>query len=111
LASRLAYPEVCAALAAACRNHDLSHDDLNVAEQAWEQYWASVRAVELTAAVERHAGQLARTDALRGADAVHLASALALADPDLVIAAWDRRLHAGAAAAGLHIAPAELPPR
>ena len=47
--------------------------------------------------------------ALRGADAVHLASALALADPDLVIAVWDRRLHAGAATAGLHVAPAELP--
>jgi hypothetical protein len=109
LASRLAYPEVCAALAAAGRNHDLSHDDLDVAEQTWEQYWASVRPVELTVAVERQAGQLARTHALRGADAVHLASALALADPDLIIAAWDRRLHAGASAAGLHVAPAELP--
>jgi uncharacterized protein len=109
LASRLAYPEVCAALAAAGRNHDLGHDDLDVAERSWEQYWASVRRVELTPAVERQAGQLARAHALRGADAVHLASALALADPDLVIAVWDRRLHAGAAAAGLHVAPAELP--
>jgi predicted nucleic acid-binding protein len=111
LASRLAYPEVCAALAAAGRNHDLSHDDLDLAEQAWEQYWASVRPVELSATVERRAGQLARTHALRGDDAVHLASALALADPDLVIAAWDRRLHAGAANAGLQVAPAELPTR
>jgi predicted nucleic acid-binding protein len=111
LASRLAYPEVCAALAAADRNHDLSQDDLDVAEQAWERYWPSVRPVELTAAVERQAGQLTRTHALRGADAVHLASALALADPDLVIAVWDRRLHAGAATAGLHVAPAELLPR
>ena len=80
-----------------------------MAEQTREPYWASVRPVELTAAVERRAGQLARTHAPRGADAVHLASALALADPDLVIAAWDRRLHAGAATAGLHVAPAELP--
>ena len=30
LASRLAYPEVRAALAAACRNHDLSEADLDV---------------------------------------------------------------------------------
>jgi uncharacterized protein len=100
---------VCAALAAADRNHDLGQDDLELAERSWEQYWASVRRVELTAAVECHAGQLARTHALRGADAVHLASALALADPDLVIAVWDRRLHVGAAAAGLHVVPAELP--
>ena len=108
LASRLAYPEVRAALAAVGRNHDLSDDDLDTAEQAWEQYWAAVRPVELTAAVERHAGQLARTCALRGADAVHLASALAIGDPDLIIAVWDRRLHTGATTAGLHIAPAEL---
>jgi hypothetical protein len=58
--------------------------------------------------VERHAGQLARSHALRGADAVHLASALAVADPDLVVAVWDRRLHAGVAAAGLYLAPASL---
>jgi uncharacterized protein len=109
LASRLAYPEVRAALAAACRNHDLSEQDLDTAEQAWEQYWAAVRPVELTAAVERQAGQLARSHSLRGADAVHLASALAIGDPDLILAAWDRRLHAGAATAGLPVAPANLP--
>jgi predicted nucleic acid-binding protein len=108
LASRLAYPEVRAALAAAGRNHDLADEDLQTAEQAWEQYWAAVRPVELTASVERHAGQLARSHALRGADAVHLASALAIADPDLIVAVWDRRLHAGAATAGLRLAPADL---
>ena len=107
VASRLAYPEVRAALAAA-RNHDLDEADLNDSEQTWDSYWAATRPVELTAAVERHAGQLARTYALRGADAVHLASALAIGDPDLILAAWDRRLHAGAQAAGLNTAPAEL---
>jgi predicted nucleic acid-binding protein len=55
-----------------------------------------------------HAGQLARVHALRGADAVHLASALAIGDPDLVVAVWDRRLHAGAKAAGVRVAPAQL---
>jgi uncharacterized protein len=108
LVSRLAYPEVRAALAAACRNHDLSEQDLEVAEQAWEQYWAAARPVELTAAVEQHAGQLARSHALRGADAVHLASALTIGDPDLILAVWGRRLHAGAATAGLPVAPAHL---
>ena len=108
LASRLAYPEVRAALAASGRNHDLSEQDLDAAEQAWEQFWAAVRPVELTAAVEQHAGQLARSHALRGADAVHLASALALGDPDLIVAVWDPRLHAGAATAGLPVAPAHL---
>jgi len=108
VASRLAYPEVRAALAAAARNHDLSEDELDGAEQAWEEYWAASRPVELTAAVERHAGQLAREHALRGADAVHLASALAIGDPDLVFAVWDHRLHTGAQAAGIRVAPAQL---
>ena len=110
VSSRLAYPEVRAALAAAARNHDLDAEDLDAAEQAWSDYWAATRPVELTAAVEQHAGQLARVHSLRGADAVHLASALAIADPDLVVAVWDRRLHAGAQAAGLRVAPAHLEP-
>jgi len=108
LASRLAYPEVRAALAAACRNHDLDDDELETAEQAWEEYWSATRPIELTRAVERNAGQLAPRHALRGADAVHLASALAVADAELVVAVWDRRLHAGAQAAGLRVAPADL---
>jgi uncharacterized protein len=108
VASRLAYPEVRAALAAAVRNHDLDPEQMAKAEEAWESYWAATRPVELTAAVERHAGTLARLHALRGADAVQLASALAIDDPELVIAVWDRRLHAGAKAAGCAVAPAAL---
>ncbi len=86
LACRLAYPEVRAALAAACRNHDLTEADLDSAEQAWEEHWAAVRPVELTVAV-----------------------ALAIGDPDLTLAVWDRRLHAGAAA-GRPVAPHTYPP-
>ncbi len=108
VASRLAYPEVCAAIAAAARNHDLADHELGTAEQAWDEYWAAARPVELTAAVQRQAGDLARQHALRGADTVHLASALAIGTPDLVIAVWDRRLHAGARAVGLRVAPAQL---
>jgi predicted nucleic acid-binding protein len=108
ISSRLAYPEVRAALAAAARNHDLAADDHDSAEHAWTGYWAATRPVELTAAVEQHAGQLARQHALRGADAVHLASALAVTDPDLIVAVWDRRLRAGVQAAGLRTVPAQL---
>lgn len=108
LSSRLAYPEVRAALAAAGRNHDLGGDDLEDAERAWEEYWAATRPVELTRAVQRRAGELAGLHSLRGADAVHLASALAIGDDALVVAAWDRRLHAGAQAAQLAVAPARL---
>jgi len=108
VASRLAYPQVRAALTASARNHDITQAELDAAERDWDGYWAATRPVELTAAVERHAGQLTRTHALRGAGAVHLASALAIGDPELIVAVWDRRLHASAQAAGCRVAPANL---
>ncbi len=108
LSSRLAYPEVRAALAASARNHDITEKELNAAERDWDSYWAATRPVELTTAVERHAGKLAREHALRGADAVHLSSALAIGDPELIVAVWDRRLHVGAQAVGCRVAPARL---
>ena len=108
LSSRLAYPEVCAALAAAGRNHDLTAAEVSAALSDWELFWASMRPVELSADVERHAGSLAAVHQLRGADAVHLASALVLGSQDLTVAVWDKRLHAGAAALGFSVVPATL---
>ena len=108
LSSRLAYPEVRAALAAAGRNHDLTESEVTAAADEWETFWASMRPIELSADVEKVAGELASVHRLRGADAVHLASALALAPADVTVAAWDKRLHAGAAAVGLGVAPATL---
>ena len=72
--------------------------------------YVSIRPVELTTDVERHAGDLAARHRLRGADAVHLASALAVAATDLVVAVWARRLHAGATTMQLATAPATLAP-
>lgn len=105
LSSRLAHAEVCAALAASVRNHDLDDEGLTSALRDWEEFRAAMRPVELTERVEHRAGELARRHALSGADAVHLASALAVDTPHLVVAVWDRRLHAGASAEGLSLAP------
>ena len=55
------------------------------------------------------AGELARRRALRGADAVHVASVAVLGSTDIVLAVWDRRLHAGAVAEGIAVAPSTLP--
>ena len=108
LSSRLAYPEVRAALAAAARNHVLTESDASEAAGEWDRFWASMRPVELTASVERKSGELASPHRLGGADAVHLASAVALVPADLIVAVWDRRLHAGVVAVGLSVAPATL---
>lgn len=108
LASRIAHPEVRAALAAAARNHDLDSAGFAAAKAAWEVFRTAMRPVELTADIERAAGQLGEQHALRGADAVHLASALAVQTPDLAVAVWDKRLHAGVVAAGLIAIPARI---
>jgi len=105
VSSKLAYPEVRAALAAAGRAHRLAPDEQARAEAAWELYWMTVRTVELTDAITSHAGQLASSFALRGADAVHLASLLAIGGADTIFAVWDQRLRTGAQEAGVRLAP------
>jgi len=105
VSSRLSYPEVRAALAAAGHSHRLDRADLSRAELAWEDYWAATRPVELTERVTAHAGQLASDYALRGGDAVHLASLLAVGAADTLFAVWDQRLRRGAQAAGVQLAP------
>jgi hypothetical protein len=105
VSSRLAYPEVCAALSAAGRADRLTPAEQRRAEDGWEDYWASTRPVELTEAVTAHAGRLAGEHALRGADAVHLASVLAVDPAETLFAVWDQRLRAGAHAVGVRLVP------
>lgn len=108
VSSRLAYPEVRAALAAAGRDHRLGTADQGRAESDWEDYWKSTRAVELTESVAAHAGKLAGDHALRGADAVHLASLLAVGADNTLFAVWDERLRAGADSVGVQIAATQM---
>ena len=105
VSSRLVYPEVCSALAAARRNHRISVDQLHRALREWEEFWSEIRTIELTAEVGRQAGLLVRAHALRGADGIHLASALAFDEADPVVASWDARLSAGASSEGLRTVP------
>jgi uncharacterized protein len=98
------------ALAAAGRNHDLDARGLAAALTASEELWAATRPVELTAGVERRAGALTAKHALRGADAVHLASALAVRPADVVVAVWDCQLHTAVTAEQLAVAPATVGP-
>lgn len=104
VSSPLAYPEVRAALAAAGRARRIEPADQEHAEAAWEGYWAATRTVELTEPVTLHAGELASQHALRGADAVHLASLLAVSATQTLFAVWDQRLRAAAQTAGVQVA-------
>lgn len=106
--SRLAYPEVHAALAAAARAKRLDPVDLPILERDWDGIWSEVRPVELSEHIGHEAGRLCRIHRLKGADGVHLASALAVSDAKLIMAGWDRRLQIGAVEAGLRIAPTSV---
>jgi predicted nucleic acid-binding protein len=57
-------------------------------------------------ALAQRAGELADERALRGDDAVHLATALALGPGDTILATWDRDLSNAAVDTGLAVAPA-----
>ncbi|WP_343601796.1 type II toxin-antitoxin system VapC family toxin [Mycobacterium sp.] len=107
VSSRLAYPEVCAALAAAGRARRLGADEQFQAQAMWEEYWAATRTVELTENIAHHAGQLATAHALRGVDAVHLASVLAVGVDDTVFAVWDQRLRTAAQEVAVGLAPSQ----
>lgn len=52
--------------------------------------------VEIDQELVEQAVGLAMEEDLRSLDALHLASALMVADQDILIATWDQRLHAAA---------------
>lgn len=105
VASRLAHPEVRAALSAAERAGRITAGGHRAARADWEEYWAALRVVEMTALLAGSAADLTLDHVLGGADAVHLASALALQEAAPILATWDRRLWTAARAAGLVVAP------
>ncbi|MFM7065011.1 MAG: type II toxin-antitoxin system VapC family toxin [Actinomycetes bacterium] len=108
VASPLAFVEVHAALAAARRSRRLGHGTYQRLVDDWEDAWPAVRVVRLTDDLATDAGRLAAAHGLTGADAVHLASALAVGRDHVVLFAFDQRLHAAARAAGLATVPAAL---
>ena len=103
--SDVAYPESRAGFArlfreggTTRRQHERRVMQLN---QDWEHYLR----VELIPETTRHAGELAEIYALRGFDAIHLASALWLsgrAPKPVLFSAFDQRLRKAAIRAGLN---------
>jgi predicted nucleic acid-binding protein len=103
VASRLSVPEMSAALATAERVGRVDRVNARVARNEWRRYLVALDVIEISADVADHAAGLAAAHPLSGANAVHLATALALRDAELVLATWDRRLATAAAAEGLAV--------
>lgn len=76
--SRVAYPEARSALARRCREGALTSHGLRRAVSALDRDMDSFVIIELNEGVARRSGELAERHALRGFDAIHLASALEL---------------------------------
>ena len=101
VSARLVYPEARTALAMAHRQNRLTTRQHRAAKRELDDLHRQLDIVELDAALAASAGDLAETYGLRGYDAVHLAAALLVHDPDLVLTAGDNDLLAAASDAGL----------
>jgi len=104
VSSILLYPEGRAALARASRAGRVRRGGRLRARQQLETLWGDVETVNLNPILADRAGDLAELHALRGFDAVHLATAEAVADRPLAFVAADQGLCAAARGIGLSVA-------
>ena len=106
--SLLAYTEAMAAFARARREVRLSPQEYRRVVDAFEEDWSRYITVEVTDRLVKTAGHLAASRALRGYDALHLASALSLRErvpSSMMFVAFDRALSIAAKRESLRIHP------
>lgn len=103
--SRIAYPEGRAALASARRAGRLTARQLAHAREALAGVFRQLAVVELSEGMAEAAGDVSERFALRAYDAVHLASALAIAENATVLLTWDEQLATAGRQAGLDVVP------
>jgi predicted nucleic acid-binding protein len=101
---RLALVEARAALAQANRNARISAEHLRSLTHELEGLFVQLDLVDVEDVLVRQAAELAEVQALRAYDAVHLAAALQVLEPDLVLVAGDRALLSAAESVGLMVA-------
>jgi uncharacterized protein len=101
---RLLYPEARAALAQAERLGRLTAGQLRDAVTELDSLFEEIDLIEVDDGLARRAGELAEVRQLRGYDAVHLAAADRVRDPNVVVIAGDSALLDAAAAEGMAVA-------
>lgn len=104
VSSVLSYAEGRAALAAARRQDRLTEGGHAEALAAFEELQADLITIGVDSSLARTAGEQAEDLGLRGYDAVHLATALALGDEEVVLVTWDRDLARATEQVGLGLA-------
>jgi len=104
--SRIAYAEVRAAFARKRRERAVTLRDYRTIVQDFDNDWESFFIVDVSDTLIKRAGELAETFALRGYDAVHLASARILgeqASQAVMFACFDDKLARAARRLGLAV--------
>jgi uncharacterized protein len=96
VSSRLLYVEARAAIGRAVRTRRLGGGVAHAASALAERLWRDIDRIDVSDSLTRSAGDLAESQRLRAYDAVHLASALSIADRNLVVVAADLDLLATA---------------
>jgi predicted nucleic acid-binding protein len=105
VASRLVYPEGRAALAAAQRAGRIDERAHRRSAQDLSSACAAMRLVGVDWQLAMRAGEIAEEHALRGYDAVHLATALSIEDANVALVTWDRDLAHATLRSGRSVAP------
>lgn len=72
-------------------------------QKSFDPTYEELVAIGVDQQLTRTAGDLASEFSLRGYDAVHLATALGLAEHDVALVSWDRELSRAATVAGLAV--------
>lgn len=105
--SRVADVEVRAALAAGERAGVLDPHARRHGREVWASLWPALHVVEVSPGVSARATELLEgcPVPLRGGDALHVASALAVAHDDTLVLAWDTRVAGAARSVGLRVLP------
>lgn len=104
--------ECRAALSRAKREGRLQARGESMAASNLDDRWVQLQVLELDEALTKSAGELTRVHPLRALDAIHLASADAIAEEsreEIIFACWDRRLWEAAVNSGFGVAPSSSP--
>lgn len=106
ITSLVTYVECRAALAAAVRSRRLTTSRERASREQLAIHWSELDHVSVAASLVRDAGELAQAFALRAYDALHLASAHAVAEGGQVsLVSWDAALVDAGHRSGLLTAP------
>ena len=110
--SVLSRAEVIAAFRKAVRMGVIAEEDASATVRAFNKRWRDLIRTRVTERLVKHASKLAWGQALRGYDAVHLASAAAWQQAigrDVTLATFDVSLWQAARRIGLSVFPKNLP--